>query len=518
MDCNELKTHLLDYLYDELPPLQRKAVENALSQCPDCAQELESLRQIIEQAEKLPQLDLSHQARSNIIREARLELDKMGDRSSWTQMFWQFFRSPAFATLAVTSLVLGVLWTLAEQGREKPRDPAVATATEELANENQEPITERELIAQSEEEEAGPENLQPVEEEANTPTLENDPELDTVAQIEPQLPPGVVAGDIEPRTGEIQEPQGRGSSQPPSRARSFTEERFEAEEDVPVQVEEETVAAAETQEAVDEPSFNLQGSASAGSAATEMERSQFLGNDPPSVPAKEPAEVDAVADEGGFGALADELSGDRAPAQEQAAVMEDDWDSAAGVAIPAAEEGEGAGFNFHGAAEEAPPVATRAGRTAPPAAEGLQDQPARRPDDLSRDVTGHSSAAFTLQYGEALSLHNRGAFAEALAAFRALLEDLPRQHEIYPDTLFYTGSALMSLNRHTEAISILTQLLNRSQHPNRSDEVRYMLGQAYELSGDKERAVLFYEELQGSDGHFQNRAEDALERMRQESP
>jgi tetratricopeptide (TPR) repeat protein len=523
MDCNELKTHLLDYLYDELSPAQREAVEGALSRCPDCAQELKMLRQVIAQAENLPMLDLSPQGRANIIREARLELDKMGGKQSWGNMFWQLFRSPAFATLAVTALVLGVLWTLADQGRQRPPDSTVAAITDDVATELPEPISEMALSTQTEEqpEEAILDNR---EVEEVTHVVENEQEINTVAQLEPQGAPGTMTGDENPERNAAHRAQNRSASRQPASSRHLPEHLDEVEDDVQFQLEATGGAAAAPAGSYMEQSDNLLGRAAAGNTSADTPRPQYADEDSLHGPAKAPiagaGEVHIFAAEEESGALAESQSTGSVNVQDQISEIEEDWGSiVAEAAIE--EEAEAMEMDHPVIPEEAAPpeAASMAGSAAL-----LPVQTGQGRGEIERSRESRTGAAeqreptYTSLYREAVSQFNRAVFEDALSSFRAVLSAVPRNHEIYPEALFYTGSSLMSLNRYTEAISTLTQLLNLSLQSNRSDEVRYMLGQAYELTGDRERAMIFYEALRNSDGSFQERASESLDSMMPESP
>jgi TolA-binding protein len=125
MNCQQVKAHLVDYLYGELPPELEREVEDALDQCPECAAELAQMREVHELVAALPRLDVPAQVHQNILREARLAADTASASPAPRPRFWTTLLSPpALATALLLCLVLGVGIMLQQQALSPDRDGA----------------------------------------------------------------------------------------------------------------------------------------------------------------------------------------------------------------------------------------------------------------------------------------------------------------------------------------------------------------------------------------------------------
>lgn len=120
MNCEEVREHLVDYLYGELPAELEREVASALEECPRCAAEYAQLKSVREAVAGLPRLDLPPPVRQDILREARLQADsrKSQTTSKILSTLAGLFQSPAFAAACVICLVLAVGWLLERQGSE----------------------------------------------------------------------------------------------------------------------------------------------------------------------------------------------------------------------------------------------------------------------------------------------------------------------------------------------------------------------------------------------------------------
>ena len=125
MDCATCKEHLLAYHYDELDPSTREAVEQALSVCPSCQEELEQMRAVSAAYARLPVPEPSARLRQNVLREARLAVASQPRRTWWRLAM-------PFAVPA--ALVIGGAWLAVEiaTGGDSPTAPnAVAVSAVE---------------------------------------------------------------------------------------------------------------------------------------------------------------------------------------------------------------------------------------------------------------------------------------------------------------------------------------------------------------------------------------------------
>ncbi|MCA9563571.1 MAG: zf-HC2 domain-containing protein, partial [Myxococcales bacterium] len=116
MNCEQLKEHLVDFLYDEMDPKLRGEVEAALRECPDCASELAELRAIHEAAATMPSLEVSPTVHQNIMRAARLEAAERTEKANAGFSLMALFRSPAFASAFVIGMAVLVGSVLLNQG------------------------------------------------------------------------------------------------------------------------------------------------------------------------------------------------------------------------------------------------------------------------------------------------------------------------------------------------------------------------------------------------------------------
>ncbi len=115
MKCEQVKEHLLDYLYGELPPELNETVERALGECPECAAELAELQQVRRAAGSLPALEVPPRVHNDIMRAARLQADEYAKAKRPAFSWSAFFASPALASALVIGLVLGVGYMLTQQ-------------------------------------------------------------------------------------------------------------------------------------------------------------------------------------------------------------------------------------------------------------------------------------------------------------------------------------------------------------------------------------------------------------------
>jgi len=75
MNCEQCRDFLVEYLYEELDDHQRKQLESALRDCPECLAELQQLTLTMQAYRHLPEVEVPARVHQNILREARLHAD-----------------------------------------------------------------------------------------------------------------------------------------------------------------------------------------------------------------------------------------------------------------------------------------------------------------------------------------------------------------------------------------------------------------------------------------------------------
>lgn len=119
-------------------------------------------------------------------------------------------------------------------------------------------------------------------------------------------------------------------------------------------------------------------------------------------------------------------------------------------------------------------------------------------------VTRSSDPAHTLMYAEAIDLYKNGNYEMAAARFSEVDNFLPAR--------FYEGSALIELGQYSEAIAILTEVASVPNDYN--TDARWNLALAYLKSGEKAKALKYFEEFSGTEGYYRERAIKILRRLK----
>jgi len=124
MNCETCREHLVDYLYGELDERRRKAVEAALSACPECRAELASLQAIRDGWQRTAEVEPPARMRANILREARLAADP-GPSDREAAPWWTVVFQPAFAMAAVAVLGVGASIAVVSTGGDGSDAPSM---------------------------------------------------------------------------------------------------------------------------------------------------------------------------------------------------------------------------------------------------------------------------------------------------------------------------------------------------------------------------------------------------------
>ncbi len=80
MDCEEIKIHLIGLIENDLPEALRKEVEEGLARCPDCQQEYEELKMVLQSLQNQSLVPTPKALNDNFY--AFLETEKAGERLS----------------------------------------------------------------------------------------------------------------------------------------------------------------------------------------------------------------------------------------------------------------------------------------------------------------------------------------------------------------------------------------------------------------------------------------------------
>lgn len=126
IDCDELISHLPDWLNDDLSTAERVAIEGHLASCPACQQELATSRQVWQQMSSVPTPQPSPQVRTQFY--AMLDqfvTDEKEARSGTLAWIREQFSPKLVMRLAYSVLLLGV-GVLVGYWAQRQRTPQVA--------------------------------------------------------------------------------------------------------------------------------------------------------------------------------------------------------------------------------------------------------------------------------------------------------------------------------------------------------------------------------------------------------
>lgn len=557
MNCEQVQSHLVDYLYDELSMELRREVEAALDHCPDCASKLAEMQQVHELVTAVPKIDVPPHVHQNIMREARLQAAAMGKGRWWSGIRWSaLLTSPAFATALVVALVLGVGLTLQHRGAmpESPQAPSLASAPAGTAappGNSTDHLVARNAAEQesdrvglggignsettTEQRPSTPEVAATVTSDEETPAPAVEP-APTVARLQaPALEGERVAqadrralrsaeqdeSSVRRRQGDATEMSSpRPTNQERSRARDAEQERrYRREERLAERVAPRSSApeglnlgstprAGRVAEPQREPIATVAEAESPtpadDDAPTRPRPPSRSGADGPtdaSPPAAQPAAPPPRADQGFGQGLA---TGDNRTAPD------------------ARDEAQRQQRNLGG------PSGASGGWLAAPA-EAPEREVAHGPEDVYRSdpseplailsedaeesaATDDDPLDFDRLYEEGLGRFNDQSFREAIPYFDAIIQNAPQQTSVFELSNYYVGQARMAMGDYRGAATNFTQIQDRGF--DHFYESQLLLAQSYEYSGDLERAASLYNELvSAADEAMSEAADEGLERI-----
>lgn len=112
MNCDSCHDHILDYLYGELDEEQRQRFEEALTRCPQCAQDVRELQHLHQQMDASSLFLLKDSQRSAVLSAAKAHLTTAAPPAPTRSVFW-LFTQPGFQVAAAAVFCVGIAsWLL----------------------------------------------------------------------------------------------------------------------------------------------------------------------------------------------------------------------------------------------------------------------------------------------------------------------------------------------------------------------------------------------------------------------
>jgi Putative zinc-finger/HEAT repeats len=119
MDCKKFEENISLYLYGELSPDSRSAIEQHQDQCPSCRKRLESARELHDRLNQQPGQDPSPELLAQCRRELEEAIDRELQKVTWRGLLRDFFAgfaavpaTRAASLLTLLALGFGLGWTL----------------------------------------------------------------------------------------------------------------------------------------------------------------------------------------------------------------------------------------------------------------------------------------------------------------------------------------------------------------------------------------------------------------------
>ena len=110
----------MDYLYEEMSVDDRAAFERAVRSHPDLQEEIAEMQATRSSLEMLPEIEVPHLVKANILREARMAV--ADPKKSWFDRLASLLMRPGMATAFVAVLVAGVGIFVIDRGGVFERD------------------------------------------------------------------------------------------------------------------------------------------------------------------------------------------------------------------------------------------------------------------------------------------------------------------------------------------------------------------------------------------------------------
>lgn len=521
MEREHLQQHLVDLLYDELPEELKHEVQQALKEHPDCAQELDEMREIHLLAESAPTLEVPAKVHNDILREARLNAHQKTTKEKTSGSFFvRWLNSPAFASALVVCLVLGVGVLLQRQAQDPGPTVSPEAQSITLASEHSESRdnTVAAIGGESEDEDGylGETSLDhlapsPAEQAENWVDQQN---VETVAQLESGEVTGMSAvvgnGDAittpqpdddywalaarEVPSGTDEEPveEEPALADEDERLRQRRESENSNVQDVDFSDDDDDDGDYHTAWRDDDDDADDDGWAE-GEADLEYAEEISVGygtnrvyggqesSDPAMLPIDNPVpQVDIEWPRSGDDGTVTSEPPLQLAILDDANIAEDELSEPSGFApglAPETEETEGS----------------------PDEERGLGTDVATRPQ--------------AQEYDDGLRRLNDGSYRDAIVHFDNFIQDVPHTSDFLNSALFYQGQAQMELGDYQAAAENFIQIVESPVQFEYHVEAQFLLAQALELNGEYELAETNYLNLTVFDNDFNELATEGLLRL-----
>lgn len=503
MNDQDLKNHLLDYIYGDLPPEQRSQVEAALQASPEAREEvrrIQALRGLVTQA--LPMEEAPHLVRANILREARKQAELYAEAqvSTWDRVR-SWLTHPSFAVAATAALVVLVAVGVDSRQSGEPAmeaaAPAVATQAAPAADAPA-PAAEARYDAQAVQ---SPPTVALGEAEggAEAPRSEPAPPADTLDSVLDEDAKAEVAAGGE---GAAEEDNTLNRA---TRQREVTQQaRLDAPAPLP--------AAGKPIEPLTDKNLELAKADRAEAEPAQAEAAQAPG-------ASMAQGTRNMANASGVDAWAAEKDADKGAAPSQpnarsnaASARSGSWgSSASGLDLNSLGNSGGGSLGNSGSS-----YGERYGGNSYNDGLLLEDQAAdgsatpkggaERSPTPAAEEKKEAQAAWDLQrsedaYNRALLRQQRGDLSGAASGFDEVVQNAPRGSSYHMQGLFSRGFNQQRLGNHGDAVGSFRAMLAQYPQSPRADEARFYLAKSL-LAQDpqSEEARLLLDDLKGGGG------------------
>ena len=147
MTREQIEDRMMDYLYEELSDEERSAFETAVTAYPDLQEEISAFRNTRTSFESLPEIEVSHLVKANILREARIAVAE--SEASFFERLTSMLMRPAMGTAFAAVLVAGVgLIVIDKGGVFQHEEETRISPAEEVSRETNAPAPHEEELAE----------------------------------------------------------------------------------------------------------------------------------------------------------------------------------------------------------------------------------------------------------------------------------------------------------------------------------------------------------------------------------
>jgi TolA-binding protein len=131
-----------------------------------------------------------------------------------------------------------------------------------------------------------------------------------------------------------------------------------------------------------------------------------------------------------------------------------------------------------------------------------------KPFNIESPVTREYNSDFSDQYAEAINMYKQGKYDLAAPLFNALVQ----KDTSNITASFYLGITQLELRNYEQAITQLSKSISKPQEFTK--EAQWYLGLSYLKTGEKTKAIPYFEILSESEGFYQDQAKKLLRRLK----